>query len=83
MPLLCVSRMRQTGKSVAFRVQQEVLADYSLCSSSFSNPVAALSVADSHGLRVRLSRRRGKPGSRKKMGGYTGNSKANGALVRC
>lgn len=48
-----------------------------------SNPVAALSVGDSHGLWVRLSGRRGKPGSERKMGGYTGTGKANGALVRC
>ncbi len=75
--------MQQTCESVALCVQQEVLADCAPLSRSFTNPIAALSVGDSHGLGVRLSRRRGKPGSKRKMGGYTGTGKANGALVRC
>lgn len=83
MSLLWFSRMRQACESIALRVQQEVLADCALLSSSSSNPAAALSVGDSHGLWVRLSGRRGKPGSKRKMGGYTGTGKANGALVRC
>lgn len=65
MPLLCFSRMQQTCDSVAFCEQQEVLADCAWLSSSVSNPVPALLGGDSHGLRVRASRRRGKPGSKK------------------
>lgn len=38
------------GQSVAWRIQQEVLHDCALLLPSSSNPVAALSVGDSHGL---------------------------------
>lgn len=65
MPLLCFSRMRQTCESVACDVQQEVLADCARLSSPSSNPEAALSVGDSHGLWVRLSRRRGETRDRR------------------
>lgn len=50
MSLLCFSRMQPACESVALRVQQEVLADCAPLSSSSSNPGAALSVGDSHGL---------------------------------
>lgn len=47
--LLPLLRMRQACESIAWRIQQEVLHDCALLPPS-SNPVAALSVGDSHGL---------------------------------
>ena len=75
---------RSCGRSgsVAQRIQQGALLDCALLPPSSSNPVAALSVGDSHGLWVRLSGRRGKPGSERKMGGYTATAKTNVALVK-
>lgn len=85
MPLLCFSRMQQTCDSVAFCEQQEVLADCAWLSSSVSNPVPALSGGDSHDIlsSKSIKKERETGIEKRKMGGYMGTGKANGALVRC